>query len=105
MNAGTQPWRMGAGCVIVRVRVSPKSSKDTIDGVGPTAEGPALKVRVRAVPADGEANAAVEHLLADWIGVPKSSVSVSSGHRSRVKSLQILGDSTSLQTRLAARLG
>jgi len=105
MKDRTQPWRTDAGCVIVRLRVSPKSSKDTIDGVELTAEGLALTVRVRAVPADGEANAAVEHLLADWTGVPKSSVLVSSGHRSRVKSLQILGDSTSLQTRLAARLG
>lgn len=104
MADGALPWRGGAGCVIVRVRVSPKSSKDTIDGVEPTAEGPALKVRVRAVPADGEANQAVERLLADWLGVPKSSVSVAAGHRSRVKSLQILGDTTSLESRLAARL-
>jgi uncharacterized protein (TIGR00251 family) len=98
------PWRTGAGCVIVRVRVSPKSSKDTIDGVEPTADGPAFKVRVRAVPADGEANEAVERQLADWLGVPRRSVSVASGHRSRVKSLQIMGDTTSLETRLADRL-
>lgn len=105
MTAGARPWRTGAGCVIVRVRVRPKSSKDMIDGVDPTADGPALKVRVRAVPADGEANEAVERVLADWLGVPRSSVSVASGHRSRVKSLQISGDATSLDSRLAARLG
>ena len=102
--ADALPWRAGQGCVIVRVRVSPKSSKDTIDGVEPTADGPALKVKVRAVPADGEANSAVGRLLADWLGIPKSSVSVTSGHRSRVKSLEISGDAASLLTRLGDRL-
>ncbi len=104
MADGERPWRMSSGCVIVRVRVSPKSSKDTIDGVDPTAEGPAFKVRVRAVPANGEANEAVERQLAVWVDVPKSSVAVVSGHRSRVKSLKITGDATSLDSRLAARL-
>ena len=105
MSATPRPWRTGKGCVIVRVRVSPKSSKDTIDGVEPTADGPAFKVRVRAVPADGEANEAVSRLLAAWLDVPKSCVSVSSGHRSRVKSLEIVGDTESLESRLAAHLG
>jgi uncharacterized protein YggU (UPF0235/DUF167 family) len=88
----------------VRVRVIPKSSKDAVDGVQPTAAGPALTVRVRAVPADGEANEAVEHQLANWLACPKSCVSVVSGHRSRVKSLKIIGDVASLESRLEARL-
>jgi uncharacterized protein len=104
MTEGMRPWRIVDGCVIVRVRVAPKSSKDTIDGVELTAEGPAFKVRVRAVPADGEANQAVERQLACWLDVPKSHVAVTSGHRSRVKSLKITGDATSLESRLAARL-
>jgi uncharacterized protein (TIGR00251 family) len=104
MEDSERPWRITNGCVIVRVRVSPKSSKDTIDGVEPTAEGPAFKVRVRAVPADGEANEAVERQLADWLDIPKDRVAVASGHRSRVKSLKISGDATSLESRLAARL-
>ena len=104
MADSERPWRTADGCVIVRVRVSPKSSKDTIDGVEPTAEGPALKVRVRAVPADGEANEAVERLLADLLDIPKRCVSGASGHRSRVKSLKVSGDVTSLGSRLAAHL-
>lgn len=104
MSRDDRPWRTAAGCVIVRVRVTPKSSKDTIDEVEPTAEGPAFKVKVRAVPADGKANEAIGRVLADWLGIPKSSVSVVSGHRSRVKSLQIDGDVPSLEIRLAARL-
>ena len=58
------PWRLGDGCVILRVRLTPKSSKDAVDGIETTAEGPALKARVRAVPSDGEANAALLTLLA-----------------------------------------
>lgn len=98
------PWRAGDGCVIVRVRLQPKSSKDTIDGVELTADGPAIRARVRAVPAEGEANAAVEKLVASWLGVPKSSVTLVAGARSRVKSLEISGDVAGLAARLDAAL-
>lgn len=98
------PWRRGAGCVIVRVRVTPKSAKDTIDGIETTPDGPALRARVRAVPAEGQANAAIERLLAEWLGVPKTSVALSAGTKSRVKSLEITGDSATIEARLAARV-
>lgn len=94
----------GSGCVIVRVRLTPKSSKDTIDGVETTAEGPALKARVRAVPADGEANAALIRLLADWLGVAKSGLRLVQGGKSRVKSIEITGNSKDIEARLAERL-
>lgn len=98
------PWRAGAGCVIVRVRITPKSSKDAIDGVEETAEGPALKARVRAVPSDGAANAALMKLLAEWVGVPKSSVTLAHGGKSRVKSVEITGNAGEIEARLAQRL-
>jgi uncharacterized protein YggU (UPF0235/DUF167 family) len=88
----------------VRVRLTPKSSKDAIDGLEATAEGPALKARVRAVPEDGAANAALQRLLADWLDVPPSRVALTSGARSRVKSVAIAGDIGELEDRLAARL-
>jgi hypothetical protein len=90
--------------VIVRVRLTPKSSADAIEGVEATADGPALKARVRAVPSDGEANAAIERLLADWLGVPKRSVSVTSGHKSRVKLLTVAGEPDVLERRLTSTL-
>lgn len=98
------PWRSRAGCVIVRVRITPKSSKDAIDGVEATAEGPALKARVRAVPAEGEANAALLALLGGWLGVPKSSVRLAKGGKSRVKSVEITGNAEEIEARLANRL-
>lgn len=96
--------RAGAGCVIVRVRLTPKSSKDSIDGIETTAEGPALKARVRAVPADGEANAALLKLLSGWLGVGKSSLRLTQGGKSRVKSVEITGNADEIEARLAERL-
>ena len=102
-----RPWRETGGCVIVRVRLTPKSSKDAIDGVEATVEGPALRARVRAGPAEGEANAALLELLADWLDIPKSSVKLAHGGKSRVKSLAITGNTEVVLARLsdkAARL-
>ncbi len=106
-----RPWRItggnagrqGAACVIVRFRLTPKSSKDSIDGLDITAEGPAFKVRVRAVPEDGAANAALERLAAAWLQVPKSAVSLISGAKSRVKTLAIGGDPAILDKKLQAK--
>lgn len=104
MSAPGVPWRLGAGCVIVRVRLTPKSSKDAIDGVEATADGPALRARVRAVPADGEANAAITKLVAQWLGIAKSSVTLAQGGKSRVKSLEITGNVEDVVARLEAGL-
>ena len=98
------PWRVQGGCVIVRVRLTPKSSKDIIDGLEATAEGPALKARVRAVPEDGKANAAVARLVAEWLDLPKSAVEVTAGLKSRVKSLSIAGDAKVITELLERRL-
>jgi uncharacterized protein YggU (UPF0235/DUF167 family) len=64
----------------------------------------ALQARVRAVPAEGEANAAVEKLIARWLDVPKSTVRVTAGAKSRIKSLTISGETVSLEQRLRAKL-
>ena len=101
---GELPWRLGPGCVIVRVRLTPKSSLEAVEGVGPTAEGAAFLARVRAVPAEGEANTALEGLIARWLEVPKSTVRVTGGAKTRVKTLTISGDSGCLLQRLRAKL-
>lgn len=105
-GAGKQdlPWRAGSGCVIVRVRLTPKSSIEGIGGVSATAEGAAFAARVRAVPAEGEANAALERLVARWLDVPKGAVRVTHGAKSRVKSLTVSGETGCLEARLRAKL-
>lgn len=89
--AGTA-WRRDGACVIARFRLTPKSTKEAVDGVVETPDGPALHARVRALPEDGAANRALEELVARWLGVAKQSVSLARGGKSRLKSLRISGD-------------
>lgn len=102
--ADDRPWSVHAEGVTVRVRVTPKSSRDAVEGIETTAQGAALKVRVRAVPDKGAANVAVAETLADWLDVPKSTVTLVSGSTARVKSLAIEGNGTDLAARLVQRL-
>jgi hypothetical protein len=95
-SSDRKPWRHGAACVIAHFRLTPKSSKDAIDGLAETGDGPAFQARVRAVPEDGAANAALEDLVARWLDVPKRSVSLVTGGKSRLKSLRIAGDAAVL---------
>lgn len=83
------PWRLVPGGAELRVRVQPGASRDAIEGLGEDALGTHLKVRVRAVPEKGKANAAVEALLAGALGVPKSAVSVEKGETQRIKTVRI----------------
>jgi uncharacterized protein YggU (UPF0235/DUF167 family) len=59
------------------VRATPKSARDGVDGLTDTPQGQALAIKVRAVPDKGEANRAVERVVAEWLGVARSSVAVS----------------------------
>lgn len=79
--------------LLIRVRLTPKSSNDRIDGVETGADGTAwLKARVRAVPADGAANAALVKLLAKTLGVPKSALGLASGASARIKTIRVEAD-------------
>ncbi|MFC6490624.1 DUF167 family protein [Nitratireductor sp. GCM10026969] len=87
--------------VELRVRLTPKASRDAVEGLETAADGAQhLKMRVRAIPEDGKANAALEKLVAKWLKVPVRDVKLVSGSRSRLKTLSILGDSESLSARL-----
>jgi uncharacterized protein (TIGR00251 family) len=104
MDAAVRPWSLRADGVAVQVRVTPKSSRDGVDGLESTPQGPALKVRVRAVPDKGAANAAVVVAVARWLGVPRTAVSLASGSTSRLKCLAIAGDGAVLCAELERRL-
>lgn len=106
MSAGQRVWRVVGGDVHLTVRLTPKSSRDAVDGFDPKAAGDAavLKVRVRAVPEDGAANTAVCAVIAKWLGVPKNSVSLASGAKSRNKTLRISAADAGLEQRLTDRL-
>lgn len=104
MSLAPQPWRRGEGCVIVRVRLTPKSSLDAVEAITTTTGEPAIAMRVRAVPDKGAANAALVRLVADWLEVPRQAVGLASGGKSRVKSLAIKGDPDLLVQRLATKV-
>ena len=99
-----ETWRVSKCGLMLRVRLTPRSFRDAVEGVDTTADGPAIKARVRAVPENGKANAALEHLIADWLDVPLSAVTLSSGGKSRVKTIALTGDPKTLAAQISARL-
>ncbi len=92
------------GGVAFTVRLTPRSSRDAVAGISETAEGPALAVRVRAVPEKGRANTALCALIATWLGVPKSSVRLVGGAKSRLKRIAVAGEPGELEGRIEALL-
>ncbi|MBI4571550.1 MAG: DUF167 domain-containing protein [Chloroflexi bacterium] len=82
----------------IRVRLTPRAGRDEIAGW----QGEVLRVRVAAPPVGGEANAALERLLARALGVPKRAVRVVAGARGREKTVAVDGLS---EAQARARLG
>jgi uncharacterized protein (TIGR00251 family) len=90
-------YRVEAGAIVVSVRLTPRADRDAVDGVGALADGRLVaRVRVRAVPEGGEANAALVQVLAKAFGRPKSAVAVVAGAGQRVKQVRIAGDPRNL---------
>jgi len=68
----------------IRIRVHPRSSRDEV-----VKKDDDYIVRVKALPREGKANEAVIKLLAEYFGVPKSSVRITSGLSGRNKIVDI----------------
>ena len=68
------------------IRVQPRASRNAVE-----IDGERITVRVTAVPESGKANDAVVALLAKRLGVPKRSVQIVRGHKSRDKRISIDG--------------
>jgi uncharacterized protein (TIGR00251 family) len=84
------------GCRL-QIRVIPRARRSGIEGV----RGEALLVRLTAAPVDDQANAALIELLAKHLDLPKSSVVLVSGARSRSKTVRVTGLSAdTIRTRL-----
>jgi uncharacterized protein (TIGR00251 family) len=92
-----KPWSLKANGVVLTIRLTPKSARDAVDGVAALADGrTALMARVRAVPSEGEANAALIHLIAKALGVPPRDIVLATGATGRLKQLLISGDGPTL---------
>ncbi|MGA1181729.1 MAG: DUF167 domain-containing protein [Marivivens sp.] len=68
----------------IAVRVTPKASRDRI-----VVEEGQIRIYVTTVPEDGKANAAVQKLLAEALGLPKSRLSLIRGQTSRDKVFRV----------------
>jgi uncharacterized protein len=84
---GERPWTATADGVVVTVRLT------------------ALKIRVRAAPTGGEANASLRQLLADRLGVAASRIDVVAGASARIKRVRIVGNTAALTAAFGRLVG
>src|ERR1700712_4369894 len=73
--------------VSIPVQVVPRASRSQVVGV----LAGALKVSLAAPPVDGAANAALCELIAERLGVPRRTVTISHGEHSKSKTVQVQG--------------
>ena len=100
-----RPWKAAVGGIVIMVRATPKAARDAIEGIERVADGTTvLKVRVRAAPADGEANDALRRLIARAATIPPSAVSLVRGGSGRLKSFRLNGDPVRITAALEAAL-
>jgi uncharacterized protein len=90
-------YRVEAGAVVIAVRLTPRADRDAVEGVGRLADRREVaRVRVRAVPEAGAANAALIRLMATTFGRPKSAVTIAAGAGQRLKQVRIAGETADL---------
>ena len=79
--------RAAPGGATLRVHAVPRAARSEVCGL----QGDALRVRVKAPPVDGKANAALCEFVAAALGLPKRAVRVASGESAREKILFAAG--------------
>lgn len=77
--------QQSANSVIFSVKVVPRSSKTAAAGI----LGGMLKIKLAAAPEKGKANESLVEFLADTLGVKRNTITITSGHTSPVKTIQI----------------
>jgi uncharacterized protein (TIGR00251 family) len=81
------PIRQSNGGVTFAVKVRPRAKRNAITGE----LGDALKVSLTSPPVEGRANEACIEFFAKLLKVPRSSVTIASGQRSRAKAIRVAG--------------
>jgi hypothetical protein len=85
---------------ILRVHVIPNAKSDCVVGE----HGGAVKIKLSAPAVEGKANAALIRFLAEQLKLPRHSIVLERGHRSRDKLIRIDGLSAEdVRTRMRAR--
>lgn len=93
------------GCgVELSIKLTPNAARDEIGRLETVStafgEIQVLTLRVRAMPVKGAANAAALKLIAKWLDVPKSSLSLVQGGQSRIKRVLIEGKAGDITAQL-----
>jgi len=70
---------------MLEVRVVPNAKESSVEQVG---EGQ-FKIKTTAKPQHGEANKAIQALLADYLDIPKSKLWLKRGESSKIKYFEI----------------
>ncbi|NLI28652.1 MAG: YggU family protein [Nitrospiraceae bacterium] len=81
------PHRITHDGVLIEVKVTPRSSRKGVAGM----VGDCLNVKLTAPPVDGEANAQLIGVLADYFSVRRSDIEVVKGASSRRKIVKLRG--------------
>ena len=96
-----KPYTVVAGGVRLVVRLTPRASRNGVDGVAADADGRLiLKLRLTAPPVEGAANRALVEYLAGALGLRKADIMIQSGETGRLKILHLSGDGAILAARL-----
>lgn len=69
------------------VHVVPRAKRTEVVG----RHGDALKIKLKAPPVDGAANAELVRFVAEQLDIPRSAVTITAGHTARRKTLEIAG--------------
>ena len=87
--------------VTFAVRVQPRARKNAISGIF----GEALKLALTAPPVEGKANQACVEFFAEFLNVPRGSVTIVGGQTSRNKVIRIAGRTAAeVEARLRAAI-
>jgi uncharacterized protein (TIGR00251 family) len=88
------------GAATLDIVVQPRCPRE---GVGPVLRD-RLKVSVNAPPVEGKANQAVQRVLAEAFGVPRSAVTILRGETGKRKTVRIAGVTAAAVMQLITRL-
>jgi uncharacterized protein (TIGR00251 family) len=98
MNTGWLRYQPDAECLTLQVHAQPNAKSTGAAGL----HGDALKVRIAAPATDDKANAALLAWLAEALRLPRNTLRIRSGARSRRKVVEIQPADQNTATRAAA---